>query len=133
MADKRASVQLTASFLERLDSIESFLGEADAQAAYDELLAALREQIIPNLRRFPRIGRRYLDRPPQSVEALDQFARLPGAAADGLREYLTGDYLILYALAGSTVYLLSIRHHRQLSFDFGRLWPGGLIPEAIRA
>jgi hypothetical protein len=23
----------------------------------------------------------------------------------------------------ATVYLLSIRHHRQLSFDFARLWP----------
>ena len=125
MSDKRVGVELTASFLERLNSIESFLAEADASAAYDELLAALREQVIPNLSRFPRIGRRYLDRPPQSVEALDQFARLPREAADELREYLTGDYLILYSLAGSTVYLLSIRHHRQLSFDFGRLWPGG--------
>ena len=124
MADKRFRVALTASFLDRLNSIESFLAEADAHAAYDEPLAALREQVIPNLSRFPRIGRRYLDRPPQSVEALDQFARLPRKAAGGLREYLTGDYLILYSLAGSTVYLLSIRHHRQLSFDFGRLWPG---------
>jgi hypothetical protein len=26
--------------------------------------------------------------------------------------------------ASATVYLLSIRHHRQLSFDFARLWPG---------
>ena len=125
MADKRVGVELTASFLERLNSIEAFLAEADAHAAYDELLVTLREQVIPNLRRFPRIGRRYLDRPAQSVEALDQFARLPSQAASGLREYLTGDYLILYSLAGSTVYLLSIRHHRQLSFDFGRLWPGG--------
>ena len=25
--------------------------------------------------------------------------------------------------ADVTVYLLSIRHHRQLSFDFARLWP----------
>jgi len=125
VADKRVGVELTASFLERLNSIEAFLAEADAHAAYDELLVTLREQVIPNLRRFPRIGRRYLDRPAQSVEALDQFARLPSQAASGLREYLTGDYLILYSLAGSTVYLLSIRHHRQLSFDFGRLWPGG--------
>lgn len=23
----------------------------------------------------------------------------------------------------ATVYLLSIRHHRELSFDFARLWP----------
>ncbi len=125
MADKRVRVELTASFLERLNSIESFLAEAGAPAAYDGLLATLREKVIPNLSRFPHIGKRYLDTPPQSVEALDQFARLPRSAADGLRQYLTGDYLILYSLAGPTVYLLSIRHHRQLSFDFGRLWPGG--------
>jgi hypothetical protein len=25
--------------------------------------------------------------------------------------------------ANTTVYLLSIRHHRQLSFDFAGLWP----------
>lgn len=125
MAEKRVRVKLTASFVDRLNSIEVFLAETDAHSAYDDLLAALREKVIPNLSRFPRIGKRYLDQPPQSVEALDQFARLPGAAADGLRQYLTGDYLILYSLAGSTLYLLSIRHHRQLSFDFGRLWPGG--------
>ncbi|TNY03826.1 type II toxin-antitoxin system RelE/ParE family toxin, partial [Escherichia coli] len=29
--------------------------------------------------------------------------------------------------AQATVYLLSIRHHRQLSFDFARLWPGGTL------
>jgi hypothetical protein len=40
-----------------------------------------------------------------------------------IREYLTGDYLILYALIGDAVYLLSIRHHRQLSFDIERFWP----------
>ena len=122
VADQRISVELTASFLERLDSIESFLAEAGAPAAYDALLTALRGQVVPNLRRFPRIGRRYLDRPPQSIEALGQFARLPTEAAEGLREYLTGDYLILYSLAGTAIHLLSIRHHRQLSFDFGKLW-----------
>jgi plasmid stabilization system protein ParE len=125
MAEKRVSVELTDSFLERLKSIESFLAEAGAPTAFYDLLVALREQVIPNLRRFPQIGRRYLDRPLQSVEALNQFARLPAEAADGLREYLTGDYLILYTRAGMKVYLLSIRHHRQLSFDFGKLWPGG--------
>lgn len=124
MAEKRLRVELTDSFLERLNSIESFLAAAGAPTAYDDLVAALREQVIPNLSRFPQLGRRYLDRPPQSAEALGQFARLTAEAADGLREYLTGDYLILYNLAGSTIYLLSIRHHRQLSFDFGKLWPG---------
>lgn len=122
MAEQRVRVELTASFIERLASIESFLVEADAPQAYDKLLDGLRRTVIPNLRRFPRIGRRYLDQPPQSAEAMTQLAALPPGAADALREYLHGDNLVLYALIGSTVYLLSIRHHRQLSFAFGRLW-----------
>ena len=126
MADDVYRVELTASFLERLDAIEALLTEADAAFAFDDLLAELRATVIPNLARFPRIGRRYLDNAPQSAEALAQLAKLPAGAASALREYLHGDYLMLYAAvdASSTVYLLSIRHHRQLSFAFARLWPG---------
>ncbi len=125
MADKLYRVELTASFLERLDAIEAFLVEADAGFAFDALVAELRATVIPNLRRFPRIGRRYLANPPQSAEALAQLAALPAGAPDALREYLHGDYLMLYAAVETqaSVYLLSIRHHRQLSFDFARLWP----------
>lgn len=41
--------------------------------------------------------------------------------------YLHGDYLMLYPAmdANATVHLLSIRHHRQLSFDFAKLGPNG--------
>lgn len=122
MAEPRIQVELTASFIERLESIETFLAEADALRAYDKLLDELRRTVIPNLRRFPRLGRRYLDQPPQSAEAMMQLAALPAGAADALREYLHGDYLVLYTLIGSTAYLLSIRHHRQLSFAFAKLW-----------
>jgi plasmid stabilization system protein ParE len=122
VADPRIEVELTASFIERLESIETFLVEADAPQAYDKLLDGLRRTVIPNLRRFPRIGRRYLDKPPQSAEAMAQLAAMPPGAADALREYLHSDYLILYTLTWSTVYLLSIRHHRQLSFAFAKLW-----------
>ena len=125
MVEDLYRVELTASFLERLDAIETFLVEADAAFAFDDLLAELRTTVIPNLARFPRIGRRYLDNPPQSAEVLAQLAALPTGTAGALREYLHGDYLILYAAmdASATVYMLSIRHHRQLSFDFARLWP----------
>lgn len=129
MTDQLHRVELTASFLARLDAIEAFLVEAGAGFAFDELLADIRATVIPNLRRFPRIGRRYLANPPQSAEALAQLAALPAGVPDALREYLHGDYLLLYAVldapeqAQATVYLLSIRHHRQLSFDFARLWP----------
>ena len=130
MADQLYRVALTASFLERLDAIEAFLVEADAGFAFDDLLAEIRATVIPNLRRFPRIGRRYLANPPQSAEALAQLAALPAGAPHALREYLHGDYLLLYSVMDAsaqtqaTVYLLSIRHHRQLSFDFAKLWPG---------
>ena len=123
MSDQLHQVKLTASFLERLNSIEAFLGEANAEFAFDALLANIRTTVIPNLRRFPRIGRPYLANPPQSAEALTLLASLPSGAADALREYLHGDYLMLYTVIDETVYLLSIRHHRQLSFDFVGLWP----------
>lgn len=135
MADQLYRVELTASFLERLDAIEAFLVEAEAGFAFDDLLAEIRATVIPNLRRFPRIGRRYLANPPQSAEALAQLAALPASAPDALREYLHGDYLMLYSVvdatsqADATVHLLSIRHHRQLSFDFARLWPGDTSPD----
>lgn len=122
MAEPRVRVELTASVIEQLESIEAFLTDADAPQAYDKLLDGLRRSVIPNLRRFPRIGRRYLDRPPQSAEALAQLRALPSGAAGALREYLHDDYLILYTLTGSTVHLLSIRHHRQLSFAFEKVW-----------
>lgn len=125
MAEGLYRVELTASFLERLDAIELFLTEADAGFAFDDLLANLRTTVIPNLARFPRMGRRYLDHPPQSAEALAQLGALPAGAANALREYLHGDYLLLYLAMETTqtVYLLSIRHHRQLTFDFSAHWP----------
>jgi plasmid stabilization system protein ParE len=135
VADPLYRVELTASFLQRLDAIEAFLVEADAGSAFDDLLTELRATVIPNLRRFPRIGRRYLANPPQSAEALAQLAALPAGAPDALREYLHGDYLMLYTVmdaspeTNASVYLLSIRHHRQLSFDFARLWPGATTPD----
>ena len=125
MSDQLHQVELTASFLERLNSIEAFLGEANAAFAFDDLVDNIRTTVIPNLRRFPRIGRPYLANPPQSAEALALLASLPVGAANALREYLHGDYLMLYTVIDqtATVYLLSIRHHRQLSFDFAGLWP----------
>ena len=125
MSDQLHQVELTASFLERLNSIEAFLGEANAAFAFEDLVDNIRTTVIPNLRRFPRIGRPYLVNPPQSAEALALLASLPVGAANALREYLHGDYLMLYTVIDETetVYLLSIRHHRQLSFDFAGLWP----------
>ena len=32
------------------------------------------------------------------------------------------DYVILYALVRDSAYLLTIKHHRQLSFDLASFW-----------
>jgi hypothetical protein len=55
------------------------------------------------------------------------LAARPTGAADSLCEYLHGDCLTLLTVADelATVYLLTIRHHWQLSFDFAGLWPMG--------
>ncbi|GHT90491.1 hypothetical protein AGMMS49545_04130 [Betaproteobacteria bacterium] len=126
MTDKPYCVELTTSLLERLDVIEAFLQEVDAAFAFDTLLSELQTIVIPNLRRFPRIGRRFLDNLPQSIETLDRVAALPSGTSETIREYLHGDYLMLYAVVDTEakVYLLSIRHHRQLSFNFERFWSG---------
>jgi hypothetical protein len=49
--------------------------------------------------------------------------KLSVIAKDGeICEYVMSHYLLLYARFDATIYLLSIRHHRQLSFDFQSLW-----------
>lgn len=124
----RHTVRLAAHFERNLAEIEAFLTEAEAPQAFDALLDELAETTLPNLERFPGMGRLFLARPARSVEVANGIARLTerlvALAKDGeLREYVMAHYLLLYARIEGTVYLLSIRHQRQLSFDFQALWP----------
>jgi len=56
------------------------------------------------------MGRRYLDQPPQSGEAIAQLGLLRAGAAHALRVLGSGDYLVLYVeeQGSAIVYLLSI-------------------------
>jgi hypothetical protein len=124
MKSKLAAVKLTANFEANLAGIEQFWNQADAPFAYFKLINEVLDTVIPNLERHPRMGRSFLTREIHSVEAKTIVERLRTRIGRGeIREYLTSDYLILYALIGDTVYLLSIKHHRQLSFNFDRFWP----------
>ncbi len=121
-------VQLTANFENNLDAIEAFLQDAAAPQGFDALLNELTDTVIPNLESYPAMGRLFLERPVRSVEAGNAIARLNqqlrAIGGNGeLREYVMAHYLLLYAQIGTTVYLLSIRHHRQLSFDLAGHWP----------
>ena len=110
-----------------LEEAEAFLLTADAPQAFDALLDELTDTVIPNLDRFPGMGRLFFERPTRSVEAINGIdglkRKLTVIAKDGeMREYLMSHYLLLYARFDATIYLLSIRHHRQLSFDFQSQW-----------
>jgi plasmid stabilization system protein ParE len=120
-------VKLTANFERNLDEIETFLQEAEAPFAYDALLDDLSDTVIPNLERFPGIGSSFLARPTRSVETSNGVARLRTqldtiAQGGELFEYVMTHYLLLYAQIEGTIYLLSIRNHRQLSFDLAGHW-----------
>lgn len=124
MKSKLAAVKLTANFEANLGGIEQYWNQAHAPLAYFKLIDQVLDTVIPNLERHPRMGRSFLTPEIQSVEAKTIVERLKTRIGRGeIREYLTGDYLILYALIGDTVYLLSVKHHRQLSFNFDRFWP----------
>ena len=119
-----AQVRVTGNFQANLDSIRDFLLAEQAASEFDRLLERLFEHIIPNLARFPDMGRDFAALAPLSREgeaALRQLRRNAGRDT-ALREYITEDYLLLYAVRASTVFLLSIRHHRQLSFDLRGHW-----------
>lgn len=122
-----ARVKLSANFERNLLELQDFLLQAQAPHAFDALLDELTDTVIPNLERFPGLGRLFLQRPVRSVEVANGMARLAeqlgSLATDGeLREYVLTHHLLLYARIKDTVYLLSIRHQRQLSFDFEALW-----------
>ncbi len=121
------TVKLTANFERNLDEIETFLQEAEAPSAFDTLLDDLSDTVIPNLERFRGIGSPFLARPTRSVETSNGVARLKAqldniAEGGELFEYVMTHYLLLYAQIEGTIYLLSIRHHRQLSFDLAGHW-----------
>ena len=126
----RITIRLTAHFESNLEEIERFLEEKAEPHAFDRLLSELTDVVLPNLQRFPDIGRSFVERPPGSIETAIGIERVSAAlkALDpggAVREYVMTRYLVLYARIRETVHLLSIRHHRQLSFDFDGLWPQG--------
>jgi plasmid stabilization system protein ParE len=128
----KASVRLTATFEANLQAIEVWSLDREVPLAYAQVFDEV-ERVVDQLERHPRLGRRFLARAPQSVEVLDRVSRM---SADferiDIREFLAGDYLMLYGVDAAsrplTVYLLAIRHHRQLSFDFEGFWQSNRAP-----
>jgi plasmid stabilization system protein ParE len=125
VTSKRVAVRATANFQRNLEAIRAFHLEAGATSAFDALIEDLEARVIPALERFPDIGADFTARAPLSREGrilFERVAALAGPDAD-LRQLIEDDYLILYLVRGKDVYLLAIKHHRQLSFDLPGHWP----------
>lgn len=120
------SVIPTVNFQRNLDDIQAFLAERDEAVYFQGLLDKLFDEVIPNLEEFPAMGRDFLLRQPASVEGLQLYKRIRSKAGNtSIREYIFDQYLILYAIDGDKLHLLSIKHHAQLSFDLSGHWPAG--------
>lgn len=132
MTPALVTIQQTANFGRNLADIEAFLTEADAPQAFDALLDDLLNTVIPNLKRFPGLGRPFFNRAIGSAEAANAMAALKtkvastlGSSAASVHEYVMDHYLVLYLQVDDSIFLLSIKHHRQLSFDFEAHWGAG--------
>jgi hypothetical protein len=133
------AVSLSANFEQNLAAIAQYLQAEELNAvnlaaaalnvtelttvakipAYLQLLELLSTKVIANLSQFPEIGRKYLERQPQSVEAIALLTEIEKLCPpDEVREYLLNDYLVLYINRSHTTYLLAIRHQRQLAFEY---------------
>ena len=121
MADKRPV--FTDNFSTNLKAIEVFLGP-EGTRAYQRLLDQLFDDIIPTLCRFPRSGRLFLAHPIRSTKARTLVQKLTRIMrrSEELREYILNDYLLLYLIRPKQIIFLSIKHHRQLSFDLTKFW-----------
>lgn len=124
----RARVRYAHNFAQNLETIESFWIENQFPQGYDRLLDALSDTVVPNLQRHPRIGRPFMRRDVESMEAQAVVARIGkrlsalGENAE-VREYVMDDHVVLYLVADGAegeplmVHLLAIKHQKQLGFD----------------
>lgn len=124
MSTPKAEVRLSATFEGNLEDIETFLLEAGASTTYHALLDGLLNHVIPNLEDFPVMGVPFIGRKVYSVEVKRALEALHDKIPQGIevRSYSWSDYLMLYSWDGKAVNLLSIKHHRQLSFDLNSVW-----------
>ena len=121
---RRVSAQVGAAphFADCLLAVRAFMVEQDAASAPARLSQLKRElrEMKTMLAWSPASGRPARFLKPNSAQAslrlagvqqLAQSANLPD-----LREFVIGSHVVLYAHSDTEVVLLSIKHHRQLSY-----------------
>lgn len=122
-----ARIRATRSFAASQQAVLVFMTAQDpatAVARYEALLAEL-QPVLQRLAWAPTSGRpaRFLDAASWQGRLLAQRARqlAQGLGAPDLREAVLKQHVLLYAHSAQEVFLLSLKHQRQLDY----LLPGG--------
>jgi len=123
MAGRNRTPVFTENFMRNLDAIQSFLSPEGIRA-FNHLLDRLFDDIVSLLRRYPQSGRSFPAHPTRSQESQTLLRKLKAKMrkGDDLREFVVDEYLLLYLLRDTRIIFLSVKHHRQLSFDLLQFW-----------
>ena len=125
-ADKRrvsAQVGAVPNFADCLLAVHAFMVEQDAASATARLAQLKRDlrEMKTLLAWSPASGRPARFLKPNSAQASLRLAAVQQLAQTAglphLREFVIGSYVVLYAHSDNEVVLLSIKHHRQFSYN----------------
>jgi hypothetical protein len=112
------SVRATRNFERNVDAIQDFLG-GDRAPAFDKLIEALTDEVIPLLEQQPGVGRPFLKRG-FSLRGAALLAHVKERlGAREVREHWFRGFLLLSLVGPRTVYLLALRDQRQLRYTLG--------------
>jgi hypothetical protein len=122
--ERRVSAQVGAAphFADCLLAVHAFLVEQDAASASVRLSQLKRDlrEMKTMLAWSPASGRPARFLKPNSAQASLRLAGVQQLAQSAnlpyLREFVIGSHLVLYAHSDTEVVLLSIKHHRQLTY-----------------
>jgi hypothetical protein len=125
-ADKRrvsAQVGAVPNFADCLLAVQAFMAEQDAASATARLAQLKRDlrELKTLLAWLPASGRPARFLKPNSAQASLRLAAVQQLAQTAglphLREFVIGSYVVVYAHSDNEVVLLSIKHHRQFSYN----------------
>lgn len=117
-----AQVSAAPHFATSLQAVYAFMLEQDATSAPVRLAQLKRDlrEMRTLLAWSPASGRPARFLRPNSAQASLRLAAVQRLAQTAglphLREYVIGSYVVLYAHSDSEVVLLSLKHHRQLTY-----------------
>ena len=121
---RRVSAQVGAAphFAVCLQAVDAFMTQQDAVSASVRLAQLKRDlrEMKTLLAWSPASGRPARFMRPNSAQASLRLAAVQklaqSAGLPGLREYVIGSHVVLYAHSDTEVVLLALKHHRQLTY-----------------